>query len=170
LKLIEALKKNKELQIKAEDLRGKVAKYCADQSHETAVYGDRQKEQIKEWIQAHHDVLQEIAKLRVAVQRTNIATQVTIELGGLQVTKSIAEWIHRRKDLASSELAMWMGISDRGLKEGTIKTSTGELQEIKIRRYYDPKERDNNVELYRTEAGIIDRVLETINAVTDVVV
>lgn len=169
MKLIEGLKKCKELTIKAEDLRGKVAKYCADQSHETAVYGDHQKEQIKEWIQAHHDVLQEIAKLRIAVQRTNLSILVTIELGGVQVTKSIAEWIHRRKDLAASELSMWMGISDRGLKEGTIKTSTGELQEIKIRRYYDPKERDNNVELYRTEAGVIDRTLETVNAVTDVV-
>jgi len=169
MKLIEGLKKNKELQIKADDLRAKVSKYCADQSHETAVYGDKQRDQIKEWIQAHHDVLQEIAKLRIAVQRTNLATNVTIELGGVQVTKSIAEWIHRRKDLANGELSMWTGIGDRNLKEGTVKTSTGELQEIKIRRYYDPKERDTNVELYRTEPGIIDRTLETVNAITDMI-
>ena len=45
IKIIEAMKKIKALQVKAEDLRKKVATYCADQSHETAVYGDRQREQ-----------------------------------------------------------------------------------------------------------------------------
>lgn len=169
MKLIEALKKVKELTIKAEDLRGKVAKYCADQSHETAVYGDKQKEQINEWIQAHSDVLKEIARLRLAIQRTNLATQVTIELGGKQVTKSIAEWIHRRKDLAGLELAMWNGIGDRGLREGQIKTSTGELQDVKIRRYYDPRVRDVSVELYRTEPSRVDSVLEVQNAIVDVI-
>lgn len=169
MKLIEAMKQIKALTIKAEDLRGKVAKYCADQSHETAVYGDKQVSQIKEWIQAHHDVLQEIARLRVAVQTTNIKTNVTITLGGKQVTKSIAEWIHRRRDLAGLELAMWTGIGDRGLREGTIQTSTGEKQEVKIRRYYSPIERDTNVENYRTEPGVIDSTLEVTNAVTDLV-
>ena len=169
IKIIEAMKKIKALQVKAEDLRKKVATYCADQSHETAVYGDRQREQIKEWIQAHHDVLQEILKLRVAIQKTNISTDVTIELGGVQVTKSIAAWIHRRRDLAVMEQSMWTGISDRGLREGTVATSTGEKQEVKIRRYYDPVERDKSVELYRTEPSVIDSTLETINATTAVI-
>lgn len=167
MKLIEAMKKIKELQIKADDLRKKVATYCADQSHETAVYGAEQKTKIKEWIQAHGDVLKEILKLRVNIQRTNLATNVTIELGGKQISKSIAEWIHRRRDLAEAERSMWAGIGDRGLREGVVQTSTGEKMEVKIRRYYDPSERDNALELYRSEPGIIDRTLEVTNAVTD---
>lgn len=168
MKIIEAMKKIKELQIKAEDLRKKVATYCADQSHETAVYGDRQKGQINEWIQSHGDVLKEILKLRVAIQRTNLDTPVVIELGGKGVTKSIAEWIHRRRDLAGLELQVWHGIGDRGLKEGLIKSSTGETTEVKIRRYYSPVERDTAIELYRSEPSIIDRTLEVTNAITDI--
>ncbi len=169
MKIIEAMKKIKELQIKAEDLRKKVGTYCADQSHETAMYGAEQKTKIKEWIQGHGDVIKQILELRVAIQRTNINTSVTIELGGKQVTKTIAEWIHRRRDLAASDLSIWQGIGDRGLKEGTILSSTGEKVEVRIRRYYDPSERDAAIDLYRTEPGIIDRTLEVINAVTDIV-
>lgn len=169
MKLIEAMKKIKELQIKASDLRKKVGTYCADQTHETPVYGDNQKAQIFEWVQSHSDVLKEILKLRLAIQKTNIQTKVTMELGEKQVTKTIAEWIHRRRDLATLEQTMWNGIGDRGLKEGNIKTSTNESVEVKIRRYYDPVTRDKNVELYRTEPSVIDRTLEVSNAVTDLI-
>jgi len=168
MKLIEAMKKIKELRVKAEDLRRKVGTYCADQSHETPVYPD-QKAKIREWTQAYSDILKEILSLRVAIQRTNLATEVTIELGNKQVRKTIAEWIHRRRDLAELEMSVWTNIGDRGLKEGTIATSTGEKTEVKIRRYYDPEERDNMVSLYRDEPSIIDRTLEVINAVSDLV-
>lgn len=164
--IIEGMKKIKELQIKAEDLRKKIGTYCADQSHETPTYGTEQKAKINEWLQGHSDVTKEILKLRINIQRTNLATSVDIELGGKIVTKSIAEWIHRRKDLSGLELSAWGQLGDRGLKEGTIKSSTGELQEVKIRRYYDPSDRDKNIELYRTEPGVIDRTLEVVNAIT----
>lgn len=169
MKIIEAMKKQKELLVKADDLRKKIALYCADHSHETALYGAEQKTKIKEWLQGHSDVLKEILKLRIAIQRTNLATNVEIELGGKQVTKCIAEWIHRRKELAGLELNAWAGLTDRGLREGVIKTSTGENMEVKLRRYYDPSERDAAVELYRTEPGVIDRTLETVNAITNLV-
>lgn len=168
MKIIEAMKKIKDLQIKAEDLRKKAATYCADQSHETPVYGADQPQKIKEWIQAHGDILKEILGLRVAIQKANLSTPVTIELGGLQITKSIAEWIHRRRDLAALEFALWNGIGDRGLREGSIRTSTGETQEVKIRRYYNPSERDTAMDIYRSEPSTIDSTLEIVNAVTDI--
>src|SRR5689334_161771 len=99
MKLIQAMKQLKDLGIKATDLRAKIAQFSADLSFETPMYPD-QKAQISEWLQAHSDVLKEILRLRVAIQKTNINTPVTIELGGKQVVKSIAEWIHRRRDLA----------------------------------------------------------------------
>ena len=57
MKLIEALKKIKDLQRKAEDLRRKVSKYSAYLSMEPPTYKD-QDGQIKDWIQAHSDILQ----------------------------------------------------------------------------------------------------------------
>lgn len=166
MKLIEAMKKLKDLNIKAEDLRQKVGRHCADLNVETALYPD-QKGTIDGWIQAHHDLLKEILRLRTAIQRTNIVTSVTIELGGVQVTKNIAEWIHRRRDLAKLEMAMWQQLGDRGLREGMAQNSQQQQIEIRIRRYFDPKLRDERLEQYRSEPSTIDGTLEVTNAVTD---
>lgn len=174
MKVIEALKKTKELQEKAEDLRDKVANHCAHMSYETPVYPD-QKKQIREWMQSHSDVVKEILRLRLAIQRTNLATDVTIELDGKQVTKTIAEWIHRRgtngMGLAYLEAELWRKLTDRGLREGHLPTSqpSSEGTEAKIVRCYDPAERDDKVYLYRNEPQIIDRTLEVVNAVTDLI-
>lgn len=161
----------KEMQVKAADMREKVKQYCADLDFETPMYPD-QRRQVSEWIQAHSDILKEILGLRVNIQRTNLATLVEIEIGGKRVSKTIAEWIHRRRDLAKEELSMWQGLTDKGLKEGNFlpSTSVGVPQTpVKLRRYYDPTERDAKTELYRSEPGIIDRTLEVINATTDMV-
>lgn len=167
MKLIQAMKQLKDLAIKAEDLRGKVAKYSADLTMETPTYPDQRK-QVSEWLQAHGDILKEVLRLRVAIQRTNLATPVTIELDGKQVTKSIAEWIHRRRDLAKLEMDSWAKLTDRNLKEQNVQTTPGgPITEIRIRRHYDPAVRDAKMELYRSEPSIIDSTLEVVNATTD---
>jgi hypothetical protein len=168
MKLIEGMKKITELQRKAEDLRSKVKLHCAHQSVEKPVY-ESQQNQIDEWIQAHSDILKEILKLRVAIQKTNLATPVTIELGGVNVTKSIAEWIHRRRELAITECAMWESLTDRGLREGVITTSQNEKVPVSIVRYYNPAKRDKNIDIFKNEPSVIDRTLEVKNAVTDLI-
>lgn len=168
MKLIEALKQSKDLLKKADDIKAKVALYCAYPSLENPVYPD-QPEQVRQWIQAYEDILKEILRLRIGVQKTNIQTNVTIELGGKQVTKTIAEWIHRRRDLAEKNQQIWGCISDRGLKEGQFKTSAGELVSVKIVRCYEPKQRDEKIDLYNGEPSLIDQKLEIVNAVTDMI-
>jgi len=167
MKIIEAMKRIKHLNEKAADLRAKVAAHCVNLDFETPVYPD-QESQVREWLQSHFDTIQEIARLRLAIQKTNVATNVTIELGGRQVTKTIAEWIYRRKDLAKTDLALWQGIGDRNLKEGMMTSPSGQPMSVKIRRYYDPRERDQKVELYRQEPSIVDSTLEVVNAVTEI--
>lgn len=168
MKLIEAMKKIKELTAKANDLQSKVAANCSNLDIETPVYADP-RSQVAEWIQAHGDILKEILKLRVGIQRTNLATSVTIELNGQQVTKPIAEWIHRRRDLANTELMIWQKLGDRGLKEGSINSTVGgEPRLVKIVRHFDPKQRDAKLDEYRSEPSRVDAVLEITNAVTDV--
>lgn len=168
MKIIEALKQIKDLLRKAEDLRTKVAQHSAHMNYETPVYQD-QKAQVSEWIQAHTDIIKEILRLRVAVQRTNVLTPVDILLNGKQVTKTIAEWIHRRRDLALLDREMWKKLTDRGLKEGMGTNSMQQPTEIKIVRCYDPKERDNKVALFESEPIIIDAKLEIVNAITDLI-
>ena len=168
MKLIEALKKQKDLAIKAEDLRTKIGQHSADLNFETPVYED-QKSQVASWLQAHSDILKEMLRLRIAVQRTNLATNVTIDLAGKSVTHSIAEWIHRRKDFAPAEAAAYAKLTDRNLKEGVAQQSSGATIDVKIRRYYDAKTRDENIAKYKSEPHVIDSTLEVTNAVTDLI-
>jgi hypothetical protein len=169
MKLIQAMKKLKDLAVKAEDLRAKVGQFCADLTIETPTYTD-QKAQIDSWIQSHSDILKEILRLRVALQRTNIATPVTIVLDNQPVTKSLAEWIHRRRDLAKQEQEMWGRLTDRNLKEQNLQTTPGgAVTEVRIRRYYDPQLRDQKRDFYRSEPSRIDADLEVVNATTDLI-
>lgn len=168
MKIIEAMKKVKDLLRKADDLKVKVYTYCVDLDSETPTYPD-QKRQISEWVQSHSDVIKEISALRFAIQKTNVETQVTIMLGDKAVTKSICEWIHRRKDLAKHEEDVWRKLSEKNLQP-TYSTKISEKSpEIIVRRrlHFDPVERDTKIELYRSEPSAIDSALETVNAVTD---
>lgn len=166
MKIIEGLKGIQEFQRKAEDLRKKISDHSAHLSHENPPYPD-QKKQVSEWLQAHSDVLKHILRLRLAIQRTNLATEVEIELDGKGVSKSIAEWIHRRRDLAKQEAAAWSGLTDRQLSGGVLKPSVGEEVVVTVVRCFDPAERDKKRDLYGSEPLAIDAKLEVANAVTD---
>lgn len=168
MKLIEALKKTKDLHRKTDDLCVLVKDHCAISTFETQKYPNQTK-QISEWMQAHRDILKEIMKLRLAIQKTNLLTDVVIEIDGRQITKSIAAWIHRRRDLAAKELLMWKQLTDRGINEGIAKGPTGDPVEIKINRFYDPSERDKMKDALTSEPSIIDARLEVVNAVTDLI-
>lgn len=168
MKLIEGLKQIKDLRRKADDLKEKISKHSAHASFETPVYSN-QGQQVREWLQAYSDILKKILELRIAIQRTNLATQVTIELGGKKVTKSIAEWVHRRRDLATLECEAWKALTDRGIREGQVKGTGGDMVDVRIVRYYDPAERDKMVDQFTSEPVLIDARLEIVNAVTDLI-
>ena len=168
MKIIEALKQTKDLQRKADDLKALVKDHCAITIFESQKYPNQTK-QVAEWIQAHSDILKEILRLRLAIQKTNLAINVTIELNGKQVIKSIAGWIHRRRDLAAAELSMWSALTDRNIQEGIVKSPSGDPVEMKINRFYDSAERDKKRELYSSEPSIIDGKLEIVNATTDLI-
>lgn len=166
MKIIEAMKQIKDLQRKAADLRDKIGQCSADLDFETPKYTD-QAEKIRGWLQAHQDILKEVLRLRVAIQRTNLATIVEIELGGQNVSKTIAEWIHIRRDLSKLRLDCWSRLTDKGLKEGQVKQTDGTIRDVKIRRYYTPETRDENISQAKSEPLLIDARLEVVNAITD---
>lgn len=168
MKIIEALKQIKDLQRKANDLRDLVKVNCARSSVESDRYPEQDKK-VEGWIQAHSDILQEILRLRVAIQKTNLETPVTMENLPGSPTKSIAAWIHRRRDLAGEELKMWNCLTDRGIHEGMGNAPSGEQIQIKIIRFYEPDKRDKMKALYQSEPTIIDSKLEVVNAVTDLI-
>lgn len=171
IKLIQALKQIKDLKRKSSDLQQKIKVYCADYNFETPTYGtaEQQKQQVSEWVQACLDIHKEILRLSVAIQKTNLATMVPIELGNKTVTKSITEWIHRRRELAQADALVWKSLTNRNLKEGLTKSTAGQEVEMKVRLYYDSKQRDEALNVLLSEPSIIDGHLEITNAVTDLI-
>ncbi|MCC7333578.1 MAG: hypothetical protein IT422_00685 [Pirellulaceae bacterium] len=174
MKIIEAMKQVVDLNRKQADLREKIALYCSHTTLDTPVYGDQTTETVEGWLQSHEDISQEIARLKVCIQRTNLATLVSIQLGGKVVKKSISEWIVRRggknkNGLASDDCKAWKCLSDRGLKDGHFRTSQDVPMEVKVVRNFDPRERDAKIALYQEEPMLIDATLEVVNATTDLI-
>jgi hypothetical protein len=169
VKIIEAMKRVKANKEKVADLQKQIGQFCANLNFETPTYGAETHNKIREWLQACDDTSQQSARLLVAIQRTNLATQVTITLGDKAVTKPIAEWIWRRREYAAIDLKTWQALTDRGLKEGTGQNSSGTPVEVKLVRHFDPVQRDKMVAMFKSEAHEIDAALEVINAVTDLV-
>jgi hypothetical protein len=166
MKIIEGLKKVKDLERKVGDLAGKVKENAAISSLDTEKYAN-QGQQVREWLDTIRDTIHEISRLRCAIQTTNLAVKVDIELEGKQVNKTIAAWIHRRRDLAKMECGSWAALTDRGIKEGMVNSPTGQPIQLSIKRFYDPAERDKRIEALTQEVSLIDARLEIVNAVTD---
>jgi hypothetical protein len=169
VKIIEAMKRVKANKDKIADLQTMIGKYCAGLNFETPTYGHDTHAKITEWLQSCNDLARDNARLLVAVARTNLATSVPILLGDKTVTKTIAEWVWRRREYAETDLRTWLQLSDRNLKEGTTVNSQGERTEVKIIRYFDPVMRDKMVAMFKAEPHEIDAALEVINAVTDLI-
>ena len=167
MKIIQGLKKIKDLAEKAHDIGLLVKENCAHDNVAKPKYGEEQQARVDGWMQSYHDLLTEILDIRIRIQKTNLETLVPIELGGKVVTKSIAEWIHRRRDLASDEYQLWEILSDRGIKECKAQNASGDQFDVWIIRYYDPDQKDKMMALFKSEPKIIDAELEVVNAVTD---
>ncbi len=163
------MKRVKANKAKIADLQLKISQISAHLSHESPVYGTQTSDKVTEWSQSCEDLGQENIRLLVAIARTNLKTVVSIELGGKQVAKTIAEWVWRRREYAAIDLLTWSKMTDRNLREGNTQTSTGVPMEIKIVRNYNPERRDKKMAEYQSEPHEIDATLEVINAVTDLI-
>lgn len=169
MKIIEAMKKVKVNKEKIAELQQKIGLYCANLSHESPLYGDKTGKKLEEWLQACNDLAQDNVRLLVAIQNTNLTTQVTIELGGKTVTKTIAEWIWRRREYAALDATTWRQLSDRGLQGGFIPSSQNEKVQVTVVRHFDPEQRDKKLAVFDAEKPLIDSALEVINATTDLI-
>lgn len=168
MKIIEAMGAIKLGNDKIADLQRKINQTAAHLSHEKPIYDDPAA-QILEWQQSIHDTGKENVRLLLAIQRTNLATNVSIKMtSGVMVTKSIAEWVWRRREYATKDLSAYSELGDRGLKDQMINTSIpGEKMEIKVVRNFDPKVRDKKILEFKSEPQLIDAALQVVNATTD---
>ena len=170
MKIIEAMKTVKLNTRKIEDLSAQIRNSSANLSIETPLYGAETPAKISGWLQAIHDIGQDNITLLVNIQRTNLVTQVPITINGNTITKSIAEWVWRRRLYATIDFNAWHQLSDRGLKEEIkMPTGNGQAVEVKLVRHYNPLLRDTMCAIYRDEPFLIDSALEVVNATTELV-
>lgn len=171
MKVIEAMKKIKANKAEIADLQNKIFANSARLSFETPQYGDGQTNKIAEWTQGALDKSRDCIDLLTRISRTNLATIVTIDLGGKAVSKTVAYWVYRRREYAALDLLTIQKQSDRGLKEGGVlpNPSGGPTSTVSIVRYYDPAKRDERMAIFAAEAAAIDAALEVSNAITDLV-
>jgi hypothetical protein len=172
MKIIEGLKKLKELRKKQDDLIRKISHNSALMSYQTPPYGDQQREKVAGFVQAVHDIGHEILALNVSIQQTNLVTLVAIEVKpGTVVERSVAEWILRRRTLAALDAGAVKALNTGQLREGHLPTRSADQkpEEAKIVRFYDQETRDQALEMFESEPGRIDARLEVVNAVTDLV-
>lgn len=169
MKIIEGMKQIKANKEKIADLQKKIGTYCVHMSFETPLYGEETKSTVDGWIQSCLDLAQDNVSLLVRIAKTNGHTKVTIPLGENSVTKSISEWIWRRREYAALDALTYSKLGDRGLQEGmTNPTSPGIAPtKMSIVRNYDPVIRDTKLAIYKSEPHLIDAALEVVNATTE---
>jgi len=166
MKIIEAMKKVKANRQKITDLQSKISENSAHLSYETPMYADITN-RLREWAQSCEDLGQDNISLLTRISKTNLQTSVPITMGGRVITKTIAEWIWRRREYAALSRLTFASMTDRNLREGVTKSSTGVDMTIKLIRNYDPERRDACMATYQEEPSAIDAALEVINAITD---
>lgn len=177
MKLIEGLKMQKTIVRKIEDLQKKIQNHAAYSSLERPVYKDEsepdspkaQIAQIDRWMHSILDLTKLMATVRIQIQLTNLVTPVTIDINGTKITKTIAEWIHWRREFSDTMYRTHQCLGDKGIREGIVNDSQGIKHEVKIVRCYSPAQRDKNMADYRDMKFAIDSTLEIINATTDMV-
>lgn len=168
MKIIEALKKVKHDREKIVDLQRLINKNAARMESEKPEYED-QKKRVAEWIQSIEDTNHNISKLLTHIQKTNLLTTVTIDIGGKQVQKTIAEWIIRRREGVDVDLRTGIALSVGKLIPKPITDSEGKVTIDQVVVNFDPKRRDESLAILREEKYLIDSALEIVNATTDLV-
>lgn len=171
MKIIQAMKKIKANKEKITDLQGKIYQNSSHLKHETPPYETTEKTQkmIDGWLQTCTDLTCDNVDLLCRIQKTNLATIVPITIDKIEVKKSIAEWIWRRREYAKIDQKTWASLTTRNLQEGKIQPSIpgAPPTEISIHRYFDQEKKDKMVAMYNEELHLINSELEVINAVTD---
>jgi hypothetical protein len=177
LTIVGGMKLRKRLIEKAADLRQKINAHHArlDNTSPTYKTDEAQTKVVAGWLQAHRDITALMEAISLSIQETNLKTKVEVVLDNKPITKSVAAWVLRRRELAPLDLQAILQLNDapenRGLRELSMADPNDKtkLNVVKVVRHYDVVNRDKMKDLFAHEPSRIDAALETINATTELV-
>lgn len=169
MKIIEALKKIKMNENRLVKLRQDIASNSARLSNETSPYGDSATKQVTAWLDEARSLVLDNETLIHRVHKTNVTKEVSIEIGGKLITKTIDQWLTRRRTGVHQQAGVVQMLTDRKLKETTITQSDGTQVPVTIVRHFDAAQRDKELAALQEEPFLIDSALEIVNATTNIV-
>jgi len=167
LKVVQALKELRIIEKKTNHNNVEITRLASGTSIEKPIMGSEREQmtEVTSLLQANTDLFNRYLDLKTGLEKTNLATIVTI--GG--VTKTVSEWLVIRRKLGKMQTESLMALND---KEGQHRLRgqdrPGELS-VQIVRYYDEKDRMRNLAAHRDRIESIDGTLEVVNATTDVI-
>ena len=168
MKIIECLKQMKMNEKKIQKNVLQITQYSSIPSSEKPIFGseEEQKKEVKQLIQANLDLITRQTKLRVALQRTNMETEVIIG----DITASIDYFLYMKTKGIGFTISTYNALSDRtarGRMMGGNTTVDGKRPHVE--HMYDEKEKNTALRKYGDLEGEISARLEVINATTDII-
>ncbi len=170
MKIVEGLKKVKMNRKRIDQLHLKVHELFAHMETDEKPHGyDNPKATLEGWVQTIHDLQKDNATILAAVQRTNLETEVTVEVvEGKPVTKTIHDWLYRRREGVDFDYRTFYNMRTN-LKPITERNDAGDLKVINVVYNFPVEKRDELLATYSEEKVKIDSALEIANATTDLV-
>lgn len=173
MKIIEALKELPLLEKRIQKNNGMIAVYASDvdtghgAERQSLAFStvEEQRKEVQSLVQSTNDLVKRKAELRRKLAITNATVEVKIE----GVTMTIAEWIEYRQHGVKNILNALSALNDNSGRQKMQSTQFDPEKGIKIIKFYDEKDRNEQAEKWSSIADKIDSSLEIVNATTDLI-
>ena len=168
MKIIEALKNLKTIEKRIESNCQKITQYCSYISCETPVFEteERQRQEVQSLIQANGDLQKEYLRLKIAIERSNIETNVFI----LGKNYKISELIAIRRGLGACMRKTYESLNPRLSMDklsAVYRSGMDATNPPRVIHLYKESEKNERLKEIEELLSSIDAALEITNATTD---
>lgn len=171
MKIIEAMKEAKLIEKKIRKNNELITEYSSALDNEKLPFltEEEQIKEVKKLVQSNIDLEERYISLKVAIDRTNLATKVSIE--GAKREYTIFELLVIKRKFGKTMIEKYTSMN--GSKAEAKRMSYGRLSSEgkapSVIKFYDEREKNNNINDIENFLAKIDSRLEVVNAVTDII-
>lgn len=168
MKIIEALKKIKNLDRKIEKNKERISKWCSFIDIDLVEKGGTPEptygpEDIRRMMQQNYDWFWEKARIRHRLHKTNLVTKAFFD--GAEY--NIDQLLCLQNIVLPQEIAQWKSLRRKEKSGGYGRRD--ELTAGRVVLQYNPRERDMHIEKVEDTAARLDELLDKLNLETDLV-
>lgn len=163
MKLVEAMKRLRVIEKRMEENCRHIAQYASiiDTEKPSFETEEKQKQEVKAYIQSNHDLMKEYLVLKTAIEKTNLDTKVNIN--GVEYT--LSELLVIKRKLAKLMMNTFESLTDReGMRRLQLYPKNFEGKTPQVKKMYDEKDKNENLREWMDLYDNIDSRLEVINA------